>query len=453
MTQQHIKNDLFPLVSLAVPLALTGLTQASVFFFETLFLAHVSTDALAAGALVSWFFGTFIVIMFGTLSSINILVAYHYGAKNNKKITQVTRDGILLAILLAIPSILLIWNLSPLFLIFGQSPSLALLAKDYLHALAWGILPNFIAVASLEFIMGLGHGKTILAFSTLNVACTIFFSFALIFGKLGMPALGIAGAGWGISISWWIYVFIIISYISINKKYHIYVLDIFKFQKPSYLIELFNLGIPMGLMYCVEVAFFFALTVIMGVFGKDLLAANQIVMQYFGTLMAIIFSIAQAITVRMGHLLGENKAYPAERAAYFGIIMAGGFVGICSIGFLFYPTALISLDLDIQDVNNLTIIHYAKEFFAINAIFMILEAIRISLFGALRGLKDTRFTLLVSIISFWCIALPLGYLLAKYFDLKGAGLWWGMVIGVMCSVLLLFWRFKSKIHSYYHKGC
>jgi MATE family multidrug resistance protein len=186
----------------------------------------------------------------------------------------------------------------------------------------------------------------------------------------------------------------------------------------------------------------------MGAFGKDLLAANQIVMQYFGTLMAIIFSIAQAITVRMGHLLGENNTPSAERAAYCGIAMAGIFIGFCAIAFLFYSTTLIALDLDIHDANNLQIFYYAKQFFVINALFMILEATRISLFGALRGLKDTRFTLLTSIISFWCIALPLGYFFAKYLDLKGAGLWWGMVLGGICSVLLLFWRFKSKIHHF-----
>jgi MATE family multidrug resistance protein len=70
------------------------------------------------------------------------------------------------------------------------------------------------------------------------------------------------------------------------------------------------------------------------------------------------------------------------------------------------------------------------------------------LFGTLRALKDTNFTLLTSIISFWCIALPIGYLLATYFRLGGEGLWYGMVIGASISVLLLYQRFKSKIRRY-----
>ena len=84
MTQKQIKNDLYPLLKLTIPFALNGLIGSSVFFFETLFLAHVSSDALAAGGLVSWFFATFNVIMFGTLSSINILVAHKYVESGQK---------------------------------------------------------------------------------------------------------------------------------------------------------------------------------------------------------------------------------------------------------------------------------------------------------------------------------------------------------------------------------
>lgn len=79
------------------------------------------------------------------------------------------------------------------------------------------------------------------------------------------------------------------------------------------------------------------------------------------------------------------------------------------------------------------------------AVFQVFEATRISLFGALRALKDTRFTLLTSILSFWGIAIPFGYLLAKPLQLNGPGFWWGMSTGAAISVLLLFIRFKHKI--------
>ena len=156
-----------------MPLALTGLLQSSAFFFDTLFLARLSPDALAAGALVSWLFATFVVILFGVLSSINILVSHNYGAKNEENISEnislVVRDDCWLALLFAIPAFILFWNLSSLFLLLGQSPAIVQLAKSYLRALAWGVLPNFVMIALLEVIIGLGHARLVLLFSLSSV--------------------------------------------------------------------------------------------------------------------------------------------------------------------------------------------------------------------------------------------------------------------------------------------
>lgn len=443
-----LKNDVYPLLKLIIPLALTGLVQSAVWFFETIFLAHLSPETLAAGSLVSWAFGTVVVILFGTLSSINILVAHKYGAQDEQGILLVVRDGSWLAILLAIPTFLLFWNMSSLFSLVGQSPTVVLLAKTYLHAMAWGILPNVIMIALLEVIMGLGRARLILVFSILSVSLTILFSFSLIFGKFGLPMLGIAGAGWGLTISNWITVLFIGGYALTNRNYKRYFGYLLKPTKPSYFVELLHIGAPMGLMYCVEVAFFFALTLIMGLFGGLVIAANQIALQYLGTLMAVIFSTAQAITVRMGHLLGAGDKVAAEQSAYVGIFISMLFMLLVAICYWCFPTQLISLDFDVNNPGNSEIVHFATQFLMVSALFQIFEAIRITLFGTLRALKDTRFTLFISILSFWGIALPVGYFMATRLDFGGVGLWWGMVVGAGFSVLLLLLRFKSKIKHY-----
>lgn len=442
------KKELYPLLKLAIPLAMTGVMQSSTFFFETIFLAHIDQYTLAAGALVSWLFGTLAAILFGTLSSINVLVAHKHGANDQEGISLVIRDGLFLALLLTIPSILLFWNMSPIFLLFKQQPSVILLAESYLRALAWGLLPNYLIIAFLEFIIGLGHARIVMFFSVLEVSMNIFFSYILIFGKFGLPVLGIAGAGWGMTISYWITAVALVAYVLTDIHYKKYFLHFFKKRKPSYLWELIKVGVPMGAMYCIEVGFFLALTLIMGSISSQLLAANQIALQYMGALMSVIFSIAQAITVRMGHLIGAKKMQAAKYASYTGIFISGismVFVGVC---YLSFPTLLISVDLDVNDLKNINIVREVKLLLMISAIFQIFEAMRISLFGALRALKDTHFTLLISIISFWFIALPLGYLLAAYFQFGGAGLWWGMVMGALFSVILLYFRFKTKMQYY-----
>jgi multidrug resistance protein, MATE family len=154
------------------------------------------------------------------------------------------------------------------------------------------------------------------------------------------------------------------------------------------------------------------------------------------------------VTVRRGHLLGANEINSAKTAGYCGALISATLMTIIAICFWVFPTLLISVDFDINNPANAEIVKEIRNLFGISAVFQIIEALRISLFGALRALKDTNFTLLTSIISFWCIALPIGYLFATCFRLGGEGLWYGMVMGAACSVLLLYWRFKLKIRCY-----
>lgn len=221
MLTQSEKHAL-PLLKLSVPLILTGLMQAGVFFFQTMFLAQLGSAVLAAGALVSWLSATFGVILYGTLGSINILVSHKYGAQEFDGIAPIVRDGFWLSVFLAIPAFIFFWNCSTLFPYLGQSAETAELARHYLQAQAWGLLPNFVMIALLEVIIGLGHAKVILKFSILTVGLNIFFSIALIFGTFGFPNLGIAGAGFAVTISNWLTLIILIAYLLMNKNYHLY---------------------------------------------------------------------------------------------------------------------------------------------------------------------------------------------------------------------------------------
>lgn len=442
------KNDFNPLLRLLLPLVVTGIIQSSISFFVTIFLAQLGEKVLAAGALVAWLFFTLIVLLFGIFNSVNVLVAHKYGANDPKGIAFVLRDGLLLAILLVIPTFFLLRNMAPIFLLFGQNPEVADLAIPYLHALAWGLLPKFILVVLVDFVIGLGHTRVSMAFAMLTIPLYIFFSYVLIFGKFGFPELQIAGAGWGMTIGDWIATPVLIIYILSSKTYRVYLKELFTFSKPSYLAEIVYIGFPMGLMFALEVGFFFTMALMMGLINIESLAANQITMQYLAPLMGIIFCIAQAVTVRMGHQLGAHQLVPAELTSFAGITLSILFMFIIALIYWLIPNVLISVDFNVQDPTKLATVRIAQHFLFIAAFFQILEAIRISLFGSLRALKDTKFTLLASIICFWCIALPIGYVLSIWLKLGGQGFWWGMVLGVSCSVTLLYLRFKHKIKQY-----
>lgn len=443
----YFTNNFYPLLKLAIPMSMSSLLGSAIFFFHTLFLAKLGSDILAAGALASYLSGTIMVITYGILSSINVLVAHQHGANNKHGISFIVRDGIWLALLLVVPTFILLWNISPIFLLLGQNQSVVLLATSYLHAWAYGLLPQFIIAALIELMIGFGKTRVILVVTVIGVALSIFFSFVLIFGKFGFPALGIAGAGWGLSITNWILAIGMVLFLLMRKDFSGYFDRLFQLTKPSHLVELLQLGFPMGLMYCIEVGFFFALTLLMGTFGAGILAANQIVMQYNGILISVIFSIAQSVTVRMGHLIGAGDVASARSAGYTGVCMSGLLMTVAALLFWFCPVMLISIDFNVNQSKNTELVHFAIQFLAVCAIFQFFEACRITFFGALRAVKDTRYTLYVSIISFWLISLPVGYFFVTYLNMGEVGLWWGMVLGGICGVILLAWRYHYKIRE------
>lgn len=436
------------MLTLAVPLIFSGLIRSVVNYFMILFLAHLGQDILAAGALVTSLFLTFNVIILGTLTSINILVAYLYGGRDHHSISLVFRDGLRLVFLLAPPAIFICWNAASLLSYFGQDPILVAHAKSYLHALAWGIFPNLVFLALMQFILALGKIRLFLLYTALQTSLNVIFSFVLIFGKYGLPYFGIAGAGWGITISFWIAVLLLLSSIFIKEEFREYTVNFLSRISPSYVFELFKIGLPIGIMYAIEYGFLFISILIIGSFNTQQLAANQIALQYVIIQIPILLAIAQSITIRTGHLLGEGNIASATQVVYSGIFISVTPMFLVAIFYWAFPLQLISVDLDIHKQENQQLIHYAIQLLAICALFQILYAIRISLFGALRSFKDTYFTLFISIISLWLIALPIGYLLTIYYKLGGLGMWEGICLGAALNAFLFYWRFEYKVKSY-----
>lgn len=450
-TKTNFYTETKIIITLAIPLIASGLVEAAVGFFSTLFLAHLGPQELAAGALVNWLFVTLLVLMWGLLTAVSVMVAQRYGAGDTKGIATVLLDSVLFCIVLTIPTFVLIWNADTVLLYFGQKPTTVLLAKDYLRALAFGIFPDFIFLVLQQFLIGLGHVRANMFFTFIWVPINIAANYILMFGKWGIPSLGMAGIGWGTSFSFWFMSFLITAYLLSQKDYKKYL----PFKKHLKLFstwgELLKVGVPMGAMFTVEIAFFFTLSLVMGNIGIADLAANQIVMQYVALFGMLIFCTAQAITVRVGHSLGAGDATSVSLANYSGILVSVLFTILVGACYWFIPNILIDLDLDPTLTKNHEIISLAKQFFVVAAIFELLEAIRFSYFGSLRGLSDTTFTLLVSIIMFWGVALPAGYFLSKWTVTPGLGYWWGLVIGAVFGILLLIWRFHVKLRTVFAK--
>ncbi|MBA2654640.1 MAG: MATE family efflux transporter [Gammaproteobacteria bacterium] len=435
----HLTTEMKHLLILALPLMLSEVVDASFSFTATLLSARLGIIELAAGGLVTTLFITIMIFMWGILVAVSTLVSQRHGAKDHAGISRVLKDALILATLFSIPGMLLVWNMSPILLFFGQKPETIEIAKHYLHALTWAVFPDFWAVVLLQFVIGLGKTRLALLFNAVKVPVTLLISYIFMNGKFGMPKLGIAGLGWGISTGMWIATLLLLSYIIFNADLRHYLFKESKTKK-HYIFEILRTGLPIAGMFCIEVGYFTVMALVMGRIGSLVLAANQVVTQFTGFFTVVIaFAYAQAVSIKVGHAVGRREIHATPKITYGGLIVAVGLMTIVAFFYWFMPQHLIGIDLDPHHSKNIMITHYATQFMFVAGFVQIFESARIVLFGALRGLGETHFSMMTSLVIFWLIAFPIGLLLTFVMGLGGIGMWIGMAIGTLTGAILLFW--------------
>ncbi len=182
------------------------------------------------------------------------------------------------------------------------------------------------------------------------------------FGRFGFSNLDIAGIGWGATLTFWIITLGFSCHFCLNKAYQIY----FKFPYWRKIIpqlyEIFQVGLPLGLTYFFEVGFFLTMSILMGRISADMLSANQIALQFFWLFSIVTFALAQGITIRVGHSVGQNNKNAVNNATYVGIFYVSAFMFLVALIYWISPERLIAIDFNTQDVKNLTIVHLAQSF-------------------------------------------------------------------------------------------
>ena len=441
-----MKSEIKETVSLSIPLVLSQLIYASSGFIGTALIARLGEDALAASVLVSTIWMTLIVLFFGILNSISVLVAHQYGAKNYRAISEIMGQSYLLGILTMIVMILMLLAMPLLLNFSAQSVAVLKLAHQYMYALIWTVPGLVVLIINEQFLAGANHTKLVLRISMIVVPIEIPLIYALIFGKFGLPACGVAGIGYGFAITYSITAIGLSLYLLKSKYFQKYQL----FSRINqinmvYLKELIQVGLPMGFMHVVEVSTFAVVTLWIGHFGTTFLAAHQIIMQYLGFAITLVFAVSQAVTIRVGHAVGREDLSGVYYASYIGMILNLMCVLIIALAFYFIPTFFLRLDIDIHNPENARLLRDASALLLIGGVLLIFDNFRIIGFGALRGLKDTRFPMYASIISFWLIGLSTAYVLSFIFHWQAAGIWWGLTIGIATGAVIVHIRLQRLL--------
>ena len=439
-----IFNELKKSTCISLPLIASQLIYAASGIISAIMIAHLGKDELATNVIVWGIYIALISISFGILSSISVFVSQAYGANDRKKITQCFVQGFFIAIVLAAPMSFLIYSAQTILFYTGQESVIINLSIPYFHSLAWCMLPLNLLFVMEQFLIGLTNTRLILFLSVFRVPLEIFLFYVLFFGKLGLPTLGLVGIGYGMTISIIFTVIILGMYIHMSKKCRIYkVFSNLKQLSLKYCFDFIKVGLPLGIMYCMEMALFAVVALMIGKFGKDALAAHQIAYQYLVFAVAIIFGISQATTVRVGYETGRNNKKALKLAGYVNMGIGFCIMLILLAIYITFASPIISLSVNVHDMKNQNLVNYSISFLTLAGILQLIDNFRLIITGILRGLKDTKITMYITLGTFWLIALPFSYLFAFILKKQATGIWWGLIFGFAITAILLFMRFEK----------
>jgi multidrug resistance protein, MATE family len=429
---------------LAAPLAGAQLAQAATAFVDTIMMGLLGSNALAAGGLGASVFQSLLLIVTGIVAAVSPIVASAYGSGNIGVIGKTVRQGLWLAAALSVPLAGLLWSAGTWLPLVGQNPETVQSTMLYLHAIVWGVLPALGFAVLRNFVASLSETRPIIVTMIGGTVLNVVGNYTLALGKLGLPALGLAGIGWASTLSLWAMFFALLIYILRRPHYQVYRLfqGLTQFDR-AVLQELLYVGLPIGALLAVETGMFTVTMLMMGTLGTTALAAHQIAIQTASITFMVPLGVALATTIRVGQQLGQQNPAGARLSGLVGIGLAGVFMSGMGLLFWLFPEKIVGIYLDLQDPANTAVINQSKQFLRVAAVFQIVDGIQVAATGALRGLKDTRIPMLIGLLAYWGIGLTSGYGLGIYLHWGGVGLWWGLAIGLTVAAMVLTWRFYT----------
>lgn len=433
------------LLILAIPLIVNYFIEGCPNFINNAMMAHLGQAELAAGAIVSSAFTGVLVFFYGGLAAASTLISHHYGAKENRQIGEVVRDASILAVGCSILLFILLYYGTDILRWAGQPPALINLAKPYLHGLMFAVIPDFATMVLWQFFIGLGRPKVTLVSSILYVPINIGANYSLMFGHLGLPALGMFGIGLGTAVGFWALFVGLFIFILWKPQYRQYFTEQLLQFKNSHLKPLLKIGLPMGIMWGIDISFGMFAAFFAGRLGTTLLAAQQVGVQTTGLTFLVLAGLSQAITVRIGHTWGAKDYAAANSICLSGFIMSF-IVGFSfSLIFWFKPLWIVGIDFNLSDPNNADVIKLACEFLAVFGFYQIANSMRYAFFAVLRALKDTYFPALCSLVGFYGIAIGIGYPLLFHWGGNLFQFWYLTTGALLLIVGAMYWRFTVRV--------
>lgn len=441
----NLRRELRTNLRLALPLIVAQLAFVSMGTVDAIFAGRLGVSELAAVAVGSnvWFL-SFVMFM-GVAMAVSPIVAQRLGAGwDADGIGVFLRGALVLAFLLGIAwLVLLMACIRPVLALLDLDARTDGFAREYLFALSWSALPLSLCFFLRNGAEGHGLTRVTLAAGLTGLSVNAAFNWLLMYGNWGLPRLGPQGCGWATTIASWTMVG---SYLLSYRRHRpLRALRLFRPGLPRMereTLEILRVGLPVAAILAAEAWLFSIGALLMARFGADAVAAHQIAINFASLCFMVPTAIGMATTVRVGHAAGAGDAAAAAVRGRAGITLGVAFALMSAAAMTWMPGLIVRVYTDAEHLAA-----PAARFLAFAALFQVFDCVQATANGALRGLKDTRVPMTITLFAYWCVGMPLAVSLAFGTSVGPAGIWFGFIAGLAVAAVGLGWRFLWRARS------
>jgi len=409
---------------------------------DTLMVGRLGKDVLAAANQANNIFFMVSGLTFGIMFAVSTLVSIKAGEGNETDTFTTYRAGQWVALLLFIAQFIILELIVSNFELLGQQGRVNELTPGFLRILNFSVLPLLISLASRQYTDGLGHTKVAMSITFGGLALNIFLNYLLIYGNWGFPSMGMNGAAWATLIAricmaltgiWYV------RYSGFLAKYRPAAMPTWK-EIQQETRKIWKIGLPVGLQTFAEWACFSISGIMVGWLGSTQLAAHAVALNVASVAYMVVSGFAMAGGILMGNAFGaqEGKKMRKVANATFAIIVI---YELLSAGILLLFNAEIA---GLYGVDS-TVMPIILPLFFLAALFQIADGVQAGGMNLLRGITDVNWASVISVLSYWVVSLPLGYILGVSLGWEVFGIWTGFTTGLFVAAIFGVWRFYYRL--------
>jgi MATE family multidrug resistance protein len=400
---------------------------------DTIMVGPLGPAAIAATGMGSSVFTAIVIFGMGLMLGLDAFVSQAHGAGNERECLVWLHQGVWLACCVAPIVMVLTWIAYSTLDLWGLHPETRLLVGPYMRVIAAGALPLLLYAAFRRYLQGMHVVRPIMiALITANII-NAAGNWLLIYGNLGMPALGVEGSAWAttaarVYMASFLYLAIRSEHRRRGHRHPRVDLGV----DPTRIRRLVALGFPAASQVALEVGVFAVATALAGRLDPVSSGSHQIALNIASLAFMVPLGLSSAAAVRVGYAFGAGDTRKAALSGWTALASGGVIMTAIGVIFFLWPVPLLhifSTDPRIIDIG--------VSLLAIAAAFQLFDGTQAVATGALRGISETRTPMLVNVIGHWLLGLPVGYVLCFRLGWGVSGLWVGLSIGLVLAALVL----------------